>query len=207
MADRLSYYDILGVLPGASVDEIRQSYDARASVLAPTLIAGAPSKAVAVVDRARAALEVARRTLTDPAARRRYDTEIGLLRPGTGLATPVAVPSEGSWTWQPRGAGRGSFNSDVVVEGLGAIADWLAPHPAPPRHVAVPDLRGLFVGAARRLCTLTGLRAEVVQLTRNPMPVEGLVVDQSPRPGTKARRSAAVTVQVWHPVRRPNRPG
>jgi hypothetical protein len=201
MADRLSYYDILGVLPGASADEIQQSYNAKVSVLAPGMIAGAPSKAVAVVDRARAALEVARRTLLDPTARRRYDSEIGIFRSGTGLAAPVSVPSEGTWTWQPL-AGRAGMDSQAVVEGLGAIADWLAPHPAPPRRVAVPDVRGLFIGAARRVLTITGLRAEVVQLTKEPRPVEGLVVDQSPRADTRVRRSATVTVQVWHPARR-----
>jgi PASTA domain len=201
MADRLSYYDILGVLPGASADEIQQSYDAKMSALAPSMIAGAPSKAVAIVDRARAALDRARRTLLDPAQRRRHDTEIGILQPGTGLEASVSLPSAGSWTSQPSG-GYGAIGPDAVVEVLGAVADWLAPHPAPPRHVAVPDVRGLFIGAARGFLTLTGLRAEVVQLTKNPLPVEGLVVDQSPPANTRVRRSATVAVQVWHPARR-----
>jgi PASTA domain/DnaJ domain len=201
MADRLSYYDVLGVMPGASADEIRQSYNAKMSVLAPSMIAGAPSKAIAVVDRASAALEVARRILLDPAERRRYDTEIGILRPGTGLAAPVSVPSAGSWTRQPGWGGAGA-DPGAVVAGVGAIADWLAPHPASRRHVAVPDVRGLFIGAARRFLTMTGLRAEVVQLTKDPAPVEGLVVDQSPRADARVRRSTTVTVQVWHPARR-----
>jgi curved DNA-binding protein CbpA len=200
MADRLSYYDILGVLPGASADEIQQSYTARISVLAPAMIAGAPSKAVAIVDRARAALDEARRTLLDTAARRRYDTEIGVLRPGTGLAAPVSVPSEGNWTWLP--GSRGGGPDEPMVEALGAIADWLAPRPAPTRRVAVPDVRGMFIGAARSFLTMTGLRAEVVRLTSDPLPVEGLVVDQSPRADTRVRRMATVTVQVWHPARR-----
>ncbi len=206
MTDQLSYYDILGVEPGASADEIQLAYDTKVSVLAPTMIAGAPSKVVAVVDRARAALEVARQTLLDPAARQRYDTEIGILRPGTGLVDPVPVPSQGNWTSAPW-AGRAGLNSDTLVDALGLIADWLAPRPAPPRHVAVPDIGGLFVVGARRLLVAAGLRSEVVQLTPDPMPVEGLVVGQSPQPGTKARRSATVTVQVWHPARRPGRRG
>jgi hypothetical protein len=206
MADRLSYYDILGVLPGASADEVQQGYDAKISVLAPAMIAGAPSKAVAVVDRARAVLDLARRTLLDPAARRRYDTEIGILRPGTGLAAAASMPSEGSWTWQP-GWGRGDLDSEAVVEGLGAIADWLAPRPATRRHAVVPEVRGLFIGAARRFLATTGLRAELVQLTQDPRPVEGLVVDQSPRADTRVRRSSTVTVQVWHPSRQGSRRG
>jgi hypothetical protein len=47
-----------------------------------------------------------------------------------------------------------------------------------------------------------GFRLEIVQLTADPMPVEGLVVGQSPPPGTMARRSGTLTAQVWHPRRR-----
>lgn len=202
MADQLSYYDILGVEPGATADEIQRAYDTKASVLAPSMISGAPSKAVAVVDRARAALDVAQRTLLDPVARQRYDIEIGILRPGTGLVDPVPVPSEGFWDWAP-GAGQvGIYQADVLLGGLDLIADWLAPRPAPPGRVAVPDVRGLFVIGARRLLVAAGLRSEVVQLTRYPLPVEGLVVDQSPQAGMKAHRSSTVTVQVWHPASR-----
>jgi hypothetical protein len=203
MADQLSYYDILGVEPGATADEIWLAYETKAGVLAPAMISGAPSKVVAVVDRARAALEVAQRTLLDPGERHRYDTEIGILRPGTGLTVPVPVPSQGNWTSAPF-AGRAGLNSDALVDMLGQIADWLAPRPAPPRRVAVPDVRGLFVTAARRLLVAAGLRSEVVQLTNDPIPVEGLVVDQSRPAGTKAHRSTTVTVQVWHPARRPS---
>lgn len=205
MADQLSYYDILGVEPGASVDEIQLAYQTKAGVLAPAMISGAPSKVVGVVDRARAALELARRTLLDPAARRQYDTDIGILQPGTGLAAPVFVPSEGNWWWEPRGLARGGWDSDSLVDSLGAIADWLAPQARPARHVAVPDVSGLFVIAARRVLVVAGLRSELVQLTQDPMPVEGLVVDQSVRPGTKVHRSTAVTIRVWHPARRPGR--
>jgi hypothetical protein len=204
MADQLSYYDILGVEPGATADEIRLAYETKAGVLAPAMISGAPSKVVGVVDRARAALEIAQRTLLDPAARQRYDIEIGIMRPGAGLVDPVPVPSEGSWSWTPAGGRTGMYRADVLVEGLGMIADWLAPRPAPPRRVAVPDVRGLFVTGARRLLVASGLRSEVVQLTHDPIPVEGLVVDQSLQAGTKAHRASTVTVQVWHPARRPS---
>src|ERR1700746_94806 len=33
------------------------------------------------------------------------------------------------------------------------------------------------------------------------MPVEGLVVDQSPLPDRRVRRSSTMAVQVWHPPR------
>jgi beta-lactam-binding protein with PASTA domain len=67
----------------------------------------------------------------------------------------------------------------------------------------VPDVRGLFIGPCLRAVGDIGLRIETVRLTESPMPVEGLVVGQSPSPGTKVRRSGTLTVQVWHPPRRP----
>ena len=82
------------------------------------------------------------------------------------------------------------------------MAGWLAPQPAPARRVVVPDIRGLFVGPCLRAVGDLGLHMEMIRLTEDPMPVEGLVVDQSPLPGAKVRRSSTLTVQVWHPPRR-----
>jgi curved DNA-binding protein CbpA len=48
----ITWYDILGVLPGASPDEIGQAYDSKASLLRPELISGAPSSVVAAASRA-----------------------------------------------------------------------------------------------------------------------------------------------------------
>jgi hypothetical protein len=204
MASQLTHYHVLGIEPSASAAEIRLAYETKSSLLAPSMTSGAPSKVVGVVDRARAALASAQRTLLDPAARQRYDIDIGILQPGTGLVDPVPVPSEGSWSRTPVGGRAGIYQADVLVEGLGAIADWLAPRQALPRNVAVPDVRGLFIAGARRLLVAGGLHCEVSQLTQNAMPVEGLVVDQSPQPGVKAHRSSTVLVQVWHPARRPS---
>jgi hypothetical protein len=196
MPGQLNYYDILGVLPGASADDVQRGYEARMAVLAPGMIAGAPSKVVAIVDRARAALELARRTLTDPVGRRIYDEDSGVLRVGGGLSRPQAVPSTGNWTWDGTVWGP---DLDVPVEFLGMVADWLALRPAKGRRVTVPDARGLFVSPARRLMTLSGLHAAVVQLTKDPMPVEGLVIDQSISVGARVRRMSPIALQVWHP--------
>src|SRR5215475_1826604 len=105
MARQLTYYDILGVVTGAPPKEVRASYQAKVAVLEPRMISGAPYSVLAVVDRARAALEVAGQTLTDPIKRKLYDTEIGILRPGSGLAGPNS-PSEAStgmttYAWDP----------------------------------------------------------------------------------------------------------
>jgi hypothetical protein len=196
MSGQLTYYDILGVTAGASADDLQRGYETRMAVLAPGMIAGAPSKVVAVVDRARAALELARRTLTDPVGRRLYDDDSGVLRVGGGLSRPQAVPSTGNWTWDGNVWGP---DVDAPVEFLGMIADWLAQRPAKARRVTVPDARGLFVTPARRLMTLSGLHAAVVQLTKDPMPVEGLVFDQSISAGARVRRMSLIALQVWHP--------
>ena len=76
----------------------------------------------------------------------------------------------------PRGAGEIAG----VLAALDTLAEWLAPHPGPSRHVMVPDVRGLFAGPCQYAAGAAGLRLETVQLTAHPMPVEGLIVDQSP---------------------------
>ena len=86
-----------------------------------------------------------------------------------------------------------------LLGGLMALTDWLAPHPGPPRRVIVPDVRGLFYPVCLQIAGRAGLRIKRIQLTEHPMPVEGLVVGQSPRPATKAHRGSELTVQVWHP--------
>jgi curved DNA-binding protein CbpA len=193
----LTWYDVLDVTPGASPGEIRSAYAAKADVVAAGRISGAPSAVVSAAGRARAGIDAARRVLLDPVSRRGYDAEIGILRPGGGLERPEPVPSESGTAsgWSGRGMAVGPVEGTV-----GALADWLTPHPAPPRRVTVPDARGLFVGPCRHLAASLGLRLEIVALTEHPMPVEGLVVAQSPRAGAAVRRSSALTVQVWHPA-------
>ena len=202
MAVALNFYDILGVQSGAPADEVQRSYDAKLAVLAPGMIAGAPSKVVAAADRAREMLDLARSTLTDLAARHFYDAKIGILRPGTGLAGPGSMPSEPRWdAFLPNAINQ----AEVAEAGLALLVEALAPHRRLSRRVAVPDVRGLFVGPARRVMSHSGLRAEIVQLTRKPLPVEGLVVDQAAPPGARIRRSSTVIVQVWHPAQQRGR--
>ena len=83
MAAQLTWYDILGILPGASADDVRRAAAARADTLRFELISGAPTKVLSATDRARKVIEAARQILADPERRRRYDEEIGL-RPAVG---------------------------------------------------------------------------------------------------------------------------
>jgi len=69
------------------------------------------------------------------------------------------------------------------------------------RRVAVPDLRGLFYRSGQAVTAAAGLRLAVVRLTDDPVPVEGLVVGQTPDPGEAVRPRSTLTVELWHPPR------
>lgn len=190
----LTWYDVLGIAPGATAAQVQAAYQARLGLLAPRLLSGAPTRVLRAADTARASADAAWRALGDAAARRRYDEQIGARLTGGGLDTPAAVPSgpgEGIYDW--------GIDADLA---LAAITGLLTAHPGPARRVIVPDLRGLFTRSCLQAAGDLGLHLDMVQLTAQPMAVEGLVVDQSPKPGSKVRRAAAVTVHVWHPARR-----
>jgi len=194
----ITWYDILGVLPGASPGEIQEAYEAKAGLLRPELISGAPSNVVAAASRAQKFLGAALRVLGDPPSRDRYDAQIGGHADGLGLAGPENFPTEPGW---------GPSDFDFVggppgAEMLGALmalSDWLAPHPSLPRRLPVPDVRGLFYSVCLDLVGRLDLRVTEVRLTQHPMPVDGLVVGQSPMPPAKIHRAGEMTIQVWHP--------
>jgi PASTA domain len=189
----LTWYDLLGIAPGATAGQVQAAYQARLGLLAPRLLSGAPTRVLRAADTARAAADAAWQVLRDTAARQAYDEQTGVRQIGTGLDTPTQLPSGGGEIY-----GRG-----ISIDMVGAaIADLLTAHPVPARRVILPDLRGLFTRSCLRAAGDLGLHVEMVKLTAQPMPVEGLVVDQSPAPGSKVRRAGTVTVQVWHPPHR-----
>jgi curved DNA-binding protein CbpA len=196
MRPSITWYDILGALPDASPGEIQHAYDAKADLLRPQLLSGAPSKVITAATRAQGIIDAAQRVLGDPASRQRYDEAAGLWGSGGGLDQPGDYP-----------AGSGLPDSDIaadnpgagVLSSLGALNLWLDRHPDYQRRIPVPDVRGLFydvfVGVVGRL----DLQITFVQLTEHPMQVEGLVADQSPRPPARIHRRGELTVHVWHP--------
>jgi hypothetical protein len=194
----VTWYDILDVMPGASTEEIQDKYDAKASLLRPELLSGAPSAVITAVSRAQQLLDTARRVLGDPATRARYDAAAGIRRSGGGLAPDESFPSEPGWGPEDFDLAVGTGGAELLG-GLMALTDWLGPHPGPPRRVIVPDVKGLFYPVCLQIVGRLGFRIREIQLTEHPMPVEGLVVGQSPRPATKVRRASELTVQVWHP--------
>ena len=191
MGSGITWYDVLGVLPGASDAEIRRDYDAKARLLRPELLAGAPSPVVAAASRGQGMLDAAWRVLGDPAQRVRYDETVGIRTTGGGLARQENVPSEPRLDSLDFGyVGR---NATVVLGGLLALTEWLSPRPHQASRVVVPDVRGLFYSVCMTVAGRSGLRITAVRLTEHPMPVDGLVVDQSPGPLVKMRRASALT--------------
>jgi len=194
----ITWYDVLGVSAGADADTIRDAYAERLSQLRPALLSGAPSPVVSAANRARAAAHAAWLVLSDPERRQRYDKEAGVQR-GGGLRGSAAFGGSPGALLSGPAPGYELREAGAALEALEA---WTAPLPAaPPRRVVVPDVRGLFFRPCRDLVTMAGLRLAVVRLTPDPLPVEGLVADQSPDPGSRVRRQAVLTVLVWHPPR------
>jgi hypothetical protein len=197
----VTWYDVLGLLPGASSEQVKSRYDAKASLLRPEHLAGAPSPVVAAASRARDILDSAQRVLADPANRARYDEAIGIRRSDGGLQPHRGSPSEPGWDISDAYL-MGGHEVAALLGGLLALADSLGAlrsHPGPPRRVAVPDVRGLFYSTCSGITGKLGFRLTTVRLTERPLPVDGLVIDQSPKPAVKARRGSVLTVQVWHP--------
>jgi len=201
MGRGITWYDILGVLPGASAGEIQDKYDFKTSLLRPELLSGAPSPVVKAASRAQGILDAARHVLADPANRERYDEAAGFRRRDDGLAQPRDFPSDPGWGPSDFGYA-GGLRVEELVGGLMALTDWLAPHPRRPSRIPVPDVRGLFYTTCFEVAGRLGLRVTAVRLTKHPMPVDGLVVDQSPLPPAKVHGAGALTVHVWHPPAR-----
>lgn len=185
MTALVTWYDVLGVLPDAPPDDIREAWQGRMAALQPGPLAGVSAEVLAAADRARQAVAEAWRVLADPATRESYDEAIGFARPGEGL-TP-------SW--------RGPAGPDVSLGEGWSQADEEALERYPDRRsrVAVPDVGGLFFGACMEVAGRVGLHVDPVQLTPRPMPVEGLVVGQTPAAGEWVRRNARLTIRLWHP--------
>ena len=181
IAPGITWYDVLGVMPGAETRKIQRKYEDKASLLRPELISGAPPNVVTAVRLAQELLDTAWGVLGDPDSRNRYDEAAGLRRSGGGLGQP----------------GTGIESAALALTG------WLGPRRRRNRPVAVPDVRGLFYHVCLEVAARRGLHVRTVRLTERPMAVDGLVVDQDPRPPAKAHRGGTLTVQVWHPPARP----
>jgi hypothetical protein len=205
MEPGITWYEVLGVLPGAAADKIRRRYEERAALLRGQMISGAPSNVLVSVRRAQEFLDGAWEVLGDPATRRRYDEAAGFRRRGGGLppaGTSTAGTYPSDFEVNPRSGTLWDFDPVGMLEGLLEMSGWI-PGPRQPKWVPVPDVRGLFFDVCLEVTGRLGIHVTSIRLTPRPMPVDGVVVDQSPRAPGRVRWGEAVTVKVWHPPIRP----
>ncbi len=203
MERAITWYEVLGVLPGAEPDKIKRKYDERASLLRPEMISGAPSNVIDIVTRAQYFLDTAWAILGDPARRGHYDEAAGLRRKGL---TPSGGFATGSWVGPAATGTSVDLRADALgqllgLDGAGGSRSRTA------KRAPVPELRGLFYDVCMEMAGRLGLKVRSVQLTPHPMPVDGLVVDQVPRPPGKLRRDETLMAHVWHPPIRFPGPG
>ena len=196
MEQGVTWYEVLGVLPGAETHRLKREYEARSGLLRPEMTAGAPSNVLTAVNRAQDRLDSAWQVLSDPGARRCYDEKAGLRRTGGGLGEPGCGPVQTGF--EPDDLGPAG---EVLVDVASPVLVLLGGRVRRPQRrepAGVPDVRGLFTGTCREVARRHGLEVTAVRLTERPMAVEGLVVSQDPAPGTRCR-GGRLTVQVWHP--------
>jgi hypothetical protein len=200
MGPGITWYDALGLLTTASPAKIQETYDSKASLLRPELLAGAPANVLSVASRAQEILDAARRALGDPLSRGHYDEAVGIRRSGGGLHQADDSPSEPGFAQSDFDFVAGNPSAEALG-GLLALTDWLTPHARQSRRIDAPDLRGLFYSATIAIVGKLDLHIKVIRLTEHPMPVDGLVVDQAPAPSARMHRTGELTVYVWHPSR------
>ena len=139
MTSVITWYDVLGVLPDAAPDDIREAWQARRAALQPDTLTGAPPEVMSAADRARQAVQEAWRVLADPAARESYDEEIGFVRPGEGLDPSRRGPERLSHVVVPDVTGLfyGACLDVAGRVGLHVAPVQLTSHPMPVEGLAV----------------------------------------------------------------------
>jgi hypothetical protein len=204
MEPGITWYEVLGVLPGADAQKIRRKYEERTALLRGEMISGAPSDVLIVIRRAQEFLDGAWEILGNPVVRERYDVAAGFRRRGGSLGESRLTPSEIDVDHSDIG---GALGGDLLGTLLD-LKDWLRPGPGRrSKRVPVPNIRGLFYDVSMEVVGRLGLKIRSVQLTPHPMPVDGLVIDQSPRAPGQLRLDETVTAHVWHPPIRFPGPG
>jgi curved DNA-binding protein CbpA len=198
----VNYYEILGLPRDASPEEVGYAYSAKMARLLPARAAGAPPHVIEAVDKARVVVGDAGRILGDGALRAQYDFAIdraddrGAVDPEFGSSSDDDKTDDGLGG-APMTSVHEWFESPLAdpLNGLEALAEWLAPRQRESRMVTVPDFLGVeaseaFYGVAR-----ADLHINFVHLSTS-QEGDGLVVNQDPPAGTSVRRHSTVTVEV-----------
>jgi hypothetical protein len=140
MTQGITWYDVLGVTPGASAVTLRRAHDERLlqlrsyfappAQLPPTQLADAPSPVVSAASRAAAAVEEAWLVLGDSEQRKRYDAQLGLHRPIPPRRRLTVPDMRGLFYWPSQAV--------AAMAGLRLTVVRLTPNPQP--------VEGLVVG-------------------------------------------------------------
>jgi hypothetical protein len=179
-----THYDVLGVRPDATVEEIKRAYVRRARVLHPDAHASSATVVQDEAERAMRELNIAWNTLRDTVRRRRYDVALRKGQPidATGAGrrarrarkAPVLELGSGFQYWMggvgvTGGNGQPTYNLRVTgatsLAPLAALApDRLVALHAPAATIGDDDLVHLRDMTALRVLDLTGTRVTDVGL-------------------------------------------
>jgi hypothetical protein len=179
VTEPVTWYDVLGVTCGASAVTLRRAHDERLQLLRSYFTASARTASTPMPASPMPATPMLPTPLTD---------ESSLV---IGAASRAAAAVEAAWLVLGDSEQRRRYDAQLGQQ-------LTVP---PGRRLTVPDVRGLFYRSSQAVAAMAGLRLAVVRLTSESLPVEGLVVGQSPDPGETVRHRSTLTIQIWHPVR------
>jgi hypothetical protein len=181
----LTHYDVLGVAPDATADEVRAAYRARARALHPDRAGDAGAQAMAL-------LNDAYRALRDPERRRAYDDELAgrvpATAPTTSGRTPAPTPTPPA-TSPPRGCGW-VVALVMVVAVVGAIVAVVAAAAGRGSHGPDPVDGRVGVGSCVAVAADGSLREVGCEGPHDGTVVAVVARDQTCPPGTRTAASA-----------------
>ena len=99
-----THYQVLGVAPTASPDEVRRAHRQLARVLHPDRLAGSSAAERTLAERRMREVNAAWTTLSNPARRADYDQELAAARPGTTVPRRPATSASSPRSARPEDA-------------------------------------------------------------------------------------------------------
>jgi hypothetical protein len=123
-AERITWYEVLGVPAGASAQTLRHAYQERVRQLSPSFLADAPPAVLLAAERTRDATAVAWQVLGDKDLRHRYDLEVTAGRLPAAARGRVTVPDLTGLFYRP-------CQAVAALAGLRLAVVRLTPEPLP----------------------------------------------------------------------------
>jgi hypothetical protein len=160
------HYELLGVDPGASHDEIRRAYHGLARRHHPDAHSGAPAAAIDAARRRMAGINAAWTVLGDPARRQAYDARFGHRRPspppGAEPAEDAPPPEYPDWFEPDEEVAAAHLEEDVAPVGRAGPAQLLVFVPVGLAALAIAAFALSVVVSSR---ALFGLALALVPVT------------------------------------------